>query len=68
MSDPKAAPSARTSAASAILDRGWGRPEQAVATETKKEPRLVEMLKELQARPVEDEEDGEEEQEPACSS
>jgi hypothetical protein len=24
MEDPKAAPSARTSAASAILDRGWG--------------------------------------------
>jgi len=31
MNDAKAAPSARTAAASAILDRGWGRPEQTLS-------------------------------------
>ena len=31
MNDSGAAPSARTSAASAILDRGWGKPEQALS-------------------------------------
>ena len=30
MTNPKAPPSARVSAAEAILDRGWGRPTQAV--------------------------------------
>ncbi len=31
MMDPKAAPSARTSAASALLDRAWGRPELSIS-------------------------------------
>lgn len=34
MNDRAAAPSARVSAAQAILDRGWGKPLQAVAAET----------------------------------
>jgi Family of unknown function (DUF5681) len=34
MKDTKAPPSARVSAAGAILDRGWGRPQQSVDMKT----------------------------------
>jgi hypothetical protein len=44
MRDVGAAPTARTSAASSLLDRGWGRPEQTIATEERKEPGLVALL------------------------
>ena len=57
MRDESAAPTARISAAQALLDRGWGRPEQAVATEQRKEPSLVEMLKQMQARRTEEDEE-----------
>jgi hypothetical protein len=57
MRDVGAAPTARTSAASSLLDRGWGRPEQTIATEERKEPGLVALLQQMQARrPEEDNE------------
>jgi hypothetical protein len=37
MNDSGAASSARTSAASAILDRGWGKPEQSIVPAEKHE-------------------------------
>ncbi|UCH47235.1 MAG: hypothetical protein JSU95_14215 [Betaproteobacteria bacterium] len=59
MRDEGAAPTARTSAAQALLDRGWGRPEQTVV-EQKKEPGLVALLQKMQAQRTEEEKKTEE--------
>ena len=51
MKDPKAPPAARISAAQVLLDRGWGRPTQAVdvVVETYDYSRLtIEQLDELE--------------------
>ena len=37
MNDKDAAPSARATAATGLLDRGWGRPEQSISTSVKEE-------------------------------
>ncbi len=37
MNDSGAAPSARATAATGLLDRGWGRPEQSISTSVKEE-------------------------------
>jgi hypothetical protein len=63
MRDRAAAPSARCAAAESLLSRGWGKPS--VVAEQTSGGGLVEALKQIQARRVEDEE---EEQEPAYSS
>ena len=60
MNDPSAAPSARTSAAQALLDRGWGRISQTV------EPKSfgsmwIDCIKEIQAREAKAEEEEDEE-------
>ncbi len=37
MNDSDAAPSARATAATGLLDHGWGRPEQSISTSVKEE-------------------------------
>jgi hypothetical protein len=64
MNDPVAAPSARTSAASAILDRGWGKPSVVTERESSGSS-FIEMLKQIEARRVDDEDDDEDEEEQA---
>ena len=61
MNDANAAPSARTSAAQALLDRGWGRISQTV------EPKSfgsmwIDCIKEIQAREEEAKEELEEDE------
>jgi hypothetical protein len=50
MSNPKAPAAARVAAAVAVLDRGWGRPAQAVAVavETDEGGAYAEMLQEVE--------------------
>lgn len=48
MSDEKAAPAARVSAANAILDRGWGRPKQDIAVDVNVD--TAEIIQQARAR------------------
>ena len=57
MEDDKAAPSARTAAASALLDRGWGRPGTALSTDQDNSMSFIEMLKRLDAEESDEDED-----------
>ena len=56
MNDSAAAPSARTSAASAILDRGWGKPVPVVEAMEKRES-WADLLMQLNEREAEEEEE-----------
>ena len=47
MNDKGAAPSARTSAASSLLDRAWGRPEQTLSASIKEEESYIDALKSI---------------------
>jgi Family of unknown function (DUF5681) len=57
MKDPKAPPAARVGAATAILDRGWGRPQQQIEANVnvidgmaiEEQEALVAMLRSIQA-------------------
>jgi hypothetical protein len=67
MNDPAAAPSARTSAASAILDRGWGRPPAAVSEQESAGRSFIDLLEQAAALDRQaDEENEEEESAYAC--
>jgi hypothetical protein len=51
MNDQAAAPSARAAAATALLDRGWGRPEQSIAALVAG-PRYIDALARIVARDI----------------
>ena len=50
MGDPDAAPSARVGAATALLDRGWGRPAQTINASLDGQESFTEMLQRISER------------------
>ena len=53
MNDSDAAPSARATAATGLLDRGWGRPEQSISTSVKEES-YADVLKRINEEDAEE--------------
>ena len=53
MDDKDAAPSARATAATGLLDRGWGRPEQSISTSIKEES-YADVLKRINEEDAEE--------------
>jgi hypothetical protein len=50
MNDQQAAPSSRVAAATALLDRGWGRPAQTIDASINSHQSFVEALQEISER------------------
>ncbi len=50
MGDPDAAPSARVGAATALLDRGWGKPAQTINANLGEQDSFGEMLRRISER------------------
>src|SRR5713226_6999481 len=45
MTSPRASAAARVSAANAMLDRGWGRPKQAIASDDERPPTIGQIMR-----------------------